>query len=206
MVERNSRLHRWLQVPSLYNVFQDAIGGNAMRRTFIQSHVRAKAHDKVIDIGCGPAQILPWLPEVEYLGLDINPAYIASAWRRHGNKGTFVIGDTSSLWNDSRFRDADVVIGLGILHHLDDEEAAHCIRFAHRALKVGGRLVCVDACWVPNQGRLSTYIMSHDRGRNIRTGHHYLKLAKQVFTNVEAWIDMKPLRIPYITMVLECQK
>jgi hypothetical protein len=28
-----------------------------------------------------PAQILPWLPEVEYLGFDINPSYIAF---RHG--------------------------------------------------------------------------------------------------------------------------
>lgn len=205
-MERNSRLHRWLKLPSLYNLFQDAIGGNAMRRTYIQSHVRAKARDKVIDIGCGPAQILPWLPEVEYLGLDINPACIASAWRTHENNGTFVVGDTRSLWNDSRFRDANVVIALGILHHLDDEEAAHCIRFAHRALKAGGRLVCVDACWVPNQGRLSKYIMSRDRGRNIRTEQQYLKLAKQVFTTVEAWIDTKPLRIPYVTIVLECEK
>src|ERR1700757_3122395 len=96
-MQSNSGLQRWLKVPFLYNLFQDAIGGNALRRAFIQRHVRAKAGDKVIDIGCGPAQILPWLPGVEYLGLDINPAYIASAWRTHGNKGTFVVGDTKSL-------------------------------------------------------------------------------------------------------------
>jgi hypothetical protein len=28
-------------------------------------------------------------------------------------------------------------MGLGILHHLDDEEALHCLRFVHGALKPG---------------------------------------------------------------------
>jgi hypothetical protein len=66
-MERNSGLQAWLKIPSLYNLLQDAIGGNALRRKVIQNHVRAQAGDKVIDIGCGPAQILPWLPKVEYL-------------------------------------------------------------------------------------------------------------------------------------------
>jgi len=205
-MERNSGLQRWLKVPFLYNLLQDAIGGNALRRRFIQSHVRAKAGDKVIDIGCGPAQILPWLPDVEYLGFDVNPSYIASAKWTHGDKGTFVVGDTKSLWDDSRFRNADIAIGLGILHHLDDDDAAHCIRFAHHAMKHGGRFVCLDACWVSNQGFLSRYIMSQDRGQNVRTEQAYRQLAARVFKNVDAWVDTKPMRIPYVTVVLECQK
>jgi len=185
---------------------QDAIGGNALRRRFIRHHVRAKPGDKVIDIGCGPAQILPWLPEVDYLGLDINPACIASAKQMNPGMGTFVVGNTESLWDDSRFRDADVVIGLGILHHLEDNEAEHCIRFAHRALKQGGRFVSLEACWVSNQGFLSRYIMSKDRGQNIRTEQMYRQLAGDVFTNVNSLVDTKPLRIPYVIMILECQK
>ena len=205
-MERNSGLQRWLKVPFLYNLLQDAIGGNALRRRFIQSRVRAKAGDKVIDIGCGPAQILPWLPDVEYMGFDVNPSYIASAKRTYGDKGTFVVGDTKSLWDDLRFRDADIVIGLGILHHLDDDDAAHCIRFAYHALKHGGRFVCLDACWVLNQGFFSRYIMSQDRGQNVRTEQAYRQLAAKVFKNVDACVDTKPMRIPYVTVVLECQK
>lgn len=205
-MERNSGLRRWLRLPALYNLFQDAIGGNALRRRFIQNHVRPRAGDKVIDIGCGPAQILPWLPKVEYLGFDINDACIARAKRLHGGKGTFVVGDTRSLWDDLRFRDADIVIGLGILHHLDDGEAMQCVRFAHRALKPMGRFVCLDACWIPNQGPVSRYIMSNDRGQNVRTEEKYCELVKQIFNKVETAIDTKPLRIPYVTVVLECQK
>ena len=205
-MQRNFGLQGWLKVPLLYNLLQDAIGGNALRRRFIRHHVRAKPGDKVIDIGCGPAQILPWLPDVDYLGVDVNPACIASAKRMYADRGTFVVGNTASLWDDSRFRDADVVIGLGILHHLEDNEAEHCIRFAHRALKHGGRFVSLEACWVSNQGLLSRYIMSKDRGQNIRTEQMYRQLAGDVFKNVNALIDTKPLRIPYVIIFLECQK
>lgn len=204
-MQRNSGLQRWLKVPFLYNLFQEAIGGNALRRKFIQNHVRAKPGDKIIDIGCGPAQVLPWLPDVEYLGFDVNPSYIASAKRTHGDKGTFVVGDTKSLWDDSRFRDADIVIGLGILHHLDDYDAAHCIRFAYHVLKHRGRFVCIDACWILNQGFLSRYIMSQDRGQNVRTEQAYRQLVGDVFRNVDAFVDTKPMCIPYVTVVLECQ-
>src|SRR4030095_4509405 len=205
-MERNSGLQHWLRVPFLYNLLQDASGGNALRRKVIQKHVRAKTGDKIIDIGCGPARILTWLPEVEYLGFDINFSYIASAKQTHGAKGTFVVGDTKSLRDDARFREADIVLGLGILHHLDDDEAEHCIRFAHRALKPSGRFVCLDACWVANQGFLSRYVMSRDRGQNVRTEQAYRQLAAKIFKNVDAWVDTKPMRIPYVTVVLECEK
>ena len=205
-MQRDSGLQRWLKLPFLYNLLQDAVGANALRRKVIQNHVRAKAGDKVVDIGCGPSRILRWLPDVQYLGLDINPEYISSATRTHGNKGTFVVGDTKSLRHDPRFKDADILMALGLLHDLDDEDAAHCIRFAYDALKERGRFVCLDGCWIPNQGSFSRYVMSHDRGQNVRTEQQYRELAAKVFTHVDAWVDKKPMRIPYVTVVLECEK
>jgi len=190
----------------LYNYFQDFIGGNRLRKWFIDTHVRAKAGDKVIDIGCGPGQILPWLPPVEYIGFDVNGSYIAAAQRKYGDRGTFVVGDTMAIWDDSRFQAADIVIALGILHHLDDEQAAYCIRFAHRVLKPGGRFVCLEACWISDQGILSRYIMSRDRGQHIRTEQSYRDLVETVFRQPKLWIQQRPMRIPYVTVVLECEK
>jgi SAM-dependent methyltransferase len=205
-MESNSGLLRWLKVPFLYNAFQGAVAGSALRRRFFEKHVRAKAGDKVIDIGCGPVRALQSLPDVEYIGLDINPDYIAFARRTQRDNGTFVVGDTESLRGDSRFKDADIVLAVGVLHHLDDDEAIDCIRFAHDALKKGGRLICHDACWIPNQGVFSKWVMSRDRGRNIRTEQDYRQLAGKVFKNIHAWVDTKPLRIPYVTIALECEK
>jgi hypothetical protein len=92
------------------------------------------------------------------------------------------------------------------LHHLQDDDANHCFRFAYRALKTGGRFLCLDGCWIPNQGFLSKYIMSLDRGQNVRTENAYRKLAETTFQKVNTWVDTNPMRIPYITVVLECQK
>jgi len=85
-MQSNSGLLRWLKVPSLYNLFQDVIGANAFRRKIIRNHARARPGDKVIDVGCGPAQILQSLPNVEYFGLDTDPGYIAFAKRSYGGK------------------------------------------------------------------------------------------------------------------------
>src|SRR5712671_3450429 len=103
-MQSDSGLLRWLNVPFVYNAFSAAIGANALRRKLIQNHVRAKPGDKLIDIGCGSALALQWLPEVRYIGLDINPDCIAFDERTYGTKGTFVIGDARSLQADSRFQ------------------------------------------------------------------------------------------------------
>ena len=202
----DSGLLGWLKVPFLYNAFQAAVGATALRRKLIENHVRPKPGDKIIDVGCGSAPVLQSLPAVDYIGLDINPDYIAHARRTYGSRGTFIVGQPQSVRSDSRFKDADIVMAIGVLHHLDDEEADQCIRFAYNALKPGGRLICHEACWTPNQGAISKYIMSTDRGRNIRTEQQYGQLAAKAFKRVDTWIDMKPMRIPYVTVVLECQK
>ena len=202
----DSGLLGWLKVPFLYNAFQAAVGATALRRRLIENHVRAKPGDKVIDIGCGSAPTLLWLPEVEYIGLDINPDCIALARRTYASRGTFIVGTPQSIQGDSRFKAADIVIAIGVLHHLDDEEAEQCIRFAYDALNTTGRFVCHEPCWIPSQGAISKYIMSSDRGRNIRTEQQYCQLATKVFNKVDAWVDTKPMRIPYVTIVLECEK
>jgi SAM-dependent methyltransferase len=119
-----------------------------------------------------------------YIGFDVNGSYIAAAQHKYGDRGTFVVGDTRAIWDDPRFQAADIVIGLGILHRLDDEQAAHCIRFAHRALKQGGRFVCLEACWIPNQGFVSRYVMSPDRDQHIRTEQTYCDLVQTLSTTL----------------------
>ncbi len=44
-MQSNSGLLRWLKVPFLYNAFQGAVGGSALRRSLIEKHVRPKAGD-----------------------------------------------------------------------------------------------------------------------------------------------------------------
>ena len=205
-MQSDSGLLGWLKRPTVYNVFSAAVGGNVLRRSLIQNHIRARPGDKVIDIGCGSAQVLRYLPHVDYLGIDINPDYIAFARRTYGSKGTFLVGDTQAFRGEPRFKDADIAMAFGLLHHLDDEDAVHSVQFAHDVLRAQGRFVCHEPCWIPNQGAFSKYVMSIDRGRSIRTEEQYRQLAGKIFKKVDARVNTHPLRIPYVTIVLECEK
>ena len=116
-------LRNALVAAPVYRRFQQLVTGNHYAR-FVNEYLRPEAGQRILDIGCGPADILPYLLDVEYVGVDLSPQYIASAHRRFGNRGQFhcrgvcetSIGDLGAF---------DLVLGHGIVHHLDDAEALH---------------------------------------------------------------------------------
>ena len=44
---------------------------------------RRELDDAVLDVGCGPADVLRYLPEVDYVGIDRSSTYVPEASRRH---------------------------------------------------------------------------------------------------------------------------
>ena len=97
---------------------------------------------RVLDFGCGRGErSLAMLGRGAYVdGIDISPVYVAEAERATRGAGfgpdrfAFVAGDAHALpYPDATF---DLVIGDGILHHLDLDVA---LTEVHRVLKPGGR-------------------------------------------------------------------
>ncbi len=156
----------------------------------------------MLDIGCGTAELLAYLPEVEYWGFDVSESYIAAARKRYGPKGNFVckLLDLKDLETLPKF---DVVIASGLLHHLDTDAAHELFRLAKAALRPGGRLVTIDCCFADGQNMISRLLVSYDRGQNVLDGEGYRKLATPVFKEVagrvrhQAWI-------PYTHWIMEC--
>lgn len=204
-LEDNSVLGCFQRSGRTYDLFQELVGANMLRRKFVASHVRAMPGDKIVDIGCGPGQLIRWLPPVEYAGFDINKAYIDRAKKIYGHLGLFLAGDVRSAEDDGRFMNADVAVCFCVLHHLDDEEVLEVMEFARKTLKPDGRLVCEEPCWMPDQGFFSKMIMSNDRGKNIRTEQDYLKLMKKAFPDIKTALGPKVVRLPIITMTFECK-
>ena len=99
---------------------------------------------KVLDYGCGRGDmslhILAQGGEVD--GIDISSVYIQDATDRciaagyDSSKFRFHVMDAHSMDFPANF--FDVVVGLGILHHLDPDVALSEI---HRVLKLGGRVL-----------------------------------------------------------------
>src|SRR5262245_7241447 len=130
-----------LSLPVIYSFFQGIMGGHQARMRFVEDFVRPYPGMKVLDIGCGPADILAYLPEVDYWGFDISLAYIERARALFGGRrGRFQCKElvVTDIENMPSF---DVVFALRLIHHLSDEEAVVTMRLAYKALKPGGRLL-----------------------------------------------------------------
>ena len=193
-----------LSFPAGYRFFQRMIGAESSRKTYLVEHVKPSPGDKILDIGCGPGDILNHLPNVRYTGLDISPEYIAAAKQRYGSRGRFFCGDVGLAAIEGEHSSFDLVLSVGVIHHLDDAQADKLFALARRVLSPTGRLVTYDGCYVPQQSRIARWMLSKDRGKFVRTREEYLRLAAPHFSTVEPQLRHDLLRIPYTHLILSC--
>jgi len=198
-------LKRLLDIPLLYLTYRTMVGGKKATAIYVNEYVRPKRRDRILDVGCGPAETVKHFSDVEYIGFDNNPAYIELAKRRFGDQGHFFCGKIDQV-RLKEFGTFDLVLAVGVLHHLDDSESLSLLKLAYTALKEGGRLVTYDGCFVEGQSRIAQFIISQDRGRFVRSKNEYLNLACQVFANVKQELREDLLRIPYTHLIMECRK
>jgi len=189
----------------VYSLFARIVGATRGRQVYVQEHIRPKAGDRILDIGCGPADILEALPEVEYHGFDLSPDYIESARKRFGRRGQFHV-EAVSADLVKKYAGFDLVLATGVLHHLTDAEATDLFQVARTALKPGGRLVTLDGCFVDAQSAIARHLLRRDRGQFVRPQPEYLRLASKVFSKVESHLTHNLLRIPYTHIIMKCSK
>ena len=201
IVERLSSL---LSFPAGYRLFRWMVGGEAAWRIYLAEYVKPAPGDKILDIGCGPADVLNYLPAVNYTGLDISPEYICSAKKRFGSKGRFCCGDAGLAMIEGEQGTFDLVLATGVIHHLDDAQAARIFDLARLVLRPTGRLVTFDGCYVPQQSRIARWMHARDRGKFVRTREEYMRLALARFSKVESHLRHDLLRLPYTHLIMRC--
>ena len=167
----------------------------------------AQPGDRILDIGCGPADVLAELPDgIDYVGFDQSEHYIDSARQRHGARGQFFPGIVDlALVDRLGAASFDIVIAHGLLHHLDDREATEFFSLARAALRPGGRLVTADGCYLAGQSRIARLLLQMDRGRHVRTEAEYVALASQSFAAPAAFVRHDSAYVPYTQVYLVCQ-
>ena len=192
-----------LSFPSVYRLFGTLIGADRSCVECVELYIRPKASDRVLDCGCGPGDLLDFLPSVDYVGIDIDEEYIAAARSRYGDRATFRLGSVGkeTMHEEDHY---DLVLAWGRLHHLDDEQASEFLRLACRCLKPTGRLVTIDGCYSDDQSRVARYLLDSDRGSHVRSLEAWLELVRPVFPAAEAHVRHDLLRIPWTHLVMEC--
>lgn len=202
---RDTGPYRFLNRAGAYSALQDLLLRRGSRARYVRDYVRPFPGCRILDIGCGPAAVLAHLPESigGYAGFDMNPDYIEAARRRWGARGTFYCRkvEAAALPPGDLY---DIVLANGIIHHLDDAEAARLFDIARAALRPGGRLVTYDNVYVENQHWLARWLIAHDRGKRVRTQPVYEDLARRSFARVESAILHDTLRVPYTILIMSC--
>ena len=200
---KRSGMTHVLDFPRAYTWFANCIGGDA-RATYAREYVKPVSGQRIIDIGCGPADIVSELPVgVEYVGFDVSQQYIDAARTRFGERGTFHCQAVSSelASHYSRF---DIAMANGVLHHLDDAQALELLMLARSSLADGGRCVTLDGCYVPSQPAIARLLLKLDRGKYVRAPEAYVALARRAFRTVVPHLRQDLLRIPYTHLIMEC--
>lgn len=203
MSHRATGAYKLLERPGLYRRFQALLGGPAALERFVREFVRPADGARLLDAGCGAGALLGYLPEsVQYVGYDLNPAYIEEARLRHGSRGHFVCARVGEEPADIVSGAFDVVVAVALLHHLTDGEADHLVRTAARVLAPGGAFVTIDGTLHPGQGFVSRTLARLDRGGAVRAPEAYRRLLEPHFTSIEQWLVTDLLAVPYSHCIL----
>jgi SAM-dependent methyltransferase len=196
MAQRISNLYRLVTFPRVYAGLQGLLGASNGRQRFLDDIVRSRPGMEVLDVGCGPASLFPYLVDTRYTGIDLNPLSIEHARQRYGTRGRFLVGDVAKGLPDD-YADFDLIVVSALLHHLDDIQAQTLFSRLAGLLKPDGRIVTIDNVWLPKQHFIAKAANRMDSGLNVRTPEQYTSLVSHLPLHVEQRIYRDLLRIPY---------
>jgi SAM-dependent methyltransferase len=187
----------------VYEGLHHLIGARRWLKRFAEDVIRPRSGDRVFDIGCGPGALLRYLPaDTAYVGFDRNEAYIERARRTNKGRGEFICDDVANFASHA-LPPADIVVAIGILHHLDDGLASSLLRATADALKCGGRLITVDPCFHSEQSALQRFVVSNDRGMHVRPFSRYGSLVELVFPQATALFESGHFPFPYSICIVQ---
>lgn len=206
MTQNTSGWRALFSLPQVYRLSQNLLGAAGLYSYMVQQHIRPAPGNSILDLGCGHAPILEYLPaDIRYVGIDLSPEYIRAAKKKYGPRGEFYCLAVEDVLGHG-FTGFDLVLGVGVLHHLDQDQAKSFFRLADKALSPSGRCLTVDPCLVENQHFVARFLLKLDRGRNIRPPEAYATLAQAVFPRLDQSIIHNGLRVPYTHHIMECRK
>ena len=162
----------------------------------VHEYIKPQSGQSFLDVGCGPASILDLLPDIFYVGLDLNENYINHATDKYGAKGTFICAGVDQL-NDYGLKTFDRIIILGVMHHLDDSQLIKLMTSLKNRLNHGGVLITFDVAFEDRQNLVAKLLAKNDRGKFVRTKEQYLKFIEISFKVQQADLRRDLLRVPY---------
>lgn len=204
MAQVTTGIRAVLSHPAVYSAFQQFMGATRDRKLYVEDYLQPLDGMRILDIGCGPADILAHLPDVSYYGFDISERYIEMARSRFAGRNAKFHCKLMTPADLAGLPHFDRVIAIGLLHHLDDASALELMRMVSARLAPGGRMVTLDPCLTGDQNPVARWLVKSDRGQNVRTREGYEFIARAAFGCVTATVRHK-IWIPYTHCHVVCE-
>jgi SAM-dependent methyltransferase len=152
----------------------------------IAAHNDVRRIRRVLDVGCGPGTNAPHFAASDYLGIDLNPQYIADAGRRYGALGSRVRFQAQDAVKfvappDARF---DFVLVNSFLHHVDDNTARSILENLSRLLSPDGHVHILELT-LPASLSIPRFLARADRGKFPRPIENWHRIFAEFFEPVE---------------------
>lgn len=157
-----SAVHRVMEVPWLYRAWQAPFADRKFAP--VRARPELARAQRVLDVGCGPGTNTSFFSHADYLGVDLNPRYTATAARRYGRRFLACDVVTFAARSTERF---DFILSNSLLHHLADDQVARLLGSLHRLLAPEGTIHILDLVLPPNPSP-SRLLARLDRGRYAR--------------------------------------
>lgn len=194
-----------LSIPQFYTLWQKFVGDYKLRKIYCKDYVKAKEGNRILDIGCGPANMVEYLPKnIDYVGFDDSKLYIDNAKKKFPNSENYSFFAQRVNFAQNFEGKFDIIMANAVLHHIDDIEAEKLISFASANLKPYGRFITLDGCFTQNQSIIKKWLLENDRGRFVRTKEDYFKLFSKYFSEIKISIREDLYNIPYTIIIFEC--
>ena len=185
-----------------YHGWKQLLRADSVMARMVDDYIRPVPGSTVLDVGCGDGDIRPLLGPVDYTGIDANEDYLRNAREQEDESTRFWAADVADL-PGMGLGPYDLVIAVGLLHHIDDASAASVLDGVAAALRPGGRFVSIDTAFTPDQRTTARVLAALDRGRHVREPGGYQALIGPRLRLCSTIVRHDLLWVPFTHCVVE---
>ena len=204
MSQRKNQIYNFINNPLIYKIIQGVMSGTSFRNSIIKKNI-TKNNLKILDIGCGPAQILEHIPQCDYYGYDIDRRSIQYAKKKYYQKNYHFYCKKFNKTELKKLPKFDFIIFFGILHHLSNKEVHEMLKLCKKIMKKNSKLLTEDPIFLKNQNVIAKFLIKKDRGLNVRKKQQYINLLKKHFKKIKNKVTHQYF-IPYTWFTTICSK
>ena len=147
-----------LSYPTAYRVWQSPFVKAKLEPIVRNNNLQQV--QRVLDVGCGPGTNAAFFQDFDYLGLDLNPRYIAQARKRYGDR--FMVADVCT-YEAPENEKYDFILMNSLLHHIDTEHVHRILAQLTKQLTPEGHIHILDLV-LPDSKSIARTLARADRG------------------------------------------